>query len=266
MWTLWETTTPGTAQAARPISGSRSARQPATNGERGSALPSEPIGRQLAWTACSTAGECCCCTLTASFSLLPPPSSHRPAGKSRRRRPSALVAMATKQASGGAHPCRCTRSGGRATAWAARTTRSRARGRASGAAKHRCRLIQKRWRGGRGRRRSACASGGRRYAAWCAPVLWCAAAAGASQCAAPLRDCQPLALLSCSELTLARHLPFHPLQQGAPPETEPWFCPVCKYPDRGRPLFQCGGCKDSFHFECAGTNGEVGGLVGCLDG
>ena len=48
------------------------------------------------------------------------------------------------------------------------------------------------------------------------------------------------------------------VQQGAPPESEPWFCPVCKYPDRGRPLLRCATCSDSFHFECAGTNAEVG--------
>ena len=46
-------------------------------------------------------------------------------------------------------------------------------------------------------------------------------------------------------------------QQGASTEAEPWFCPVCKYPDRGRPLFQCAACKDSFHFECAGMHAEV---------
>ena len=36
----------------------------------------------------------------------------------------------------------------------------------------------------------------------------------------------------------------------------PIHCPVCQYPDYGRPLVQCDCCREQFHYECGGTNAE----------
>jgi hypothetical protein len=47
-------------------------------------------------------------------------------------------------------------------------------------------------------------------------------------------------------------------EAAAAKEELPVWCPVCAVPDYGRPLVQCDGCQEWFHYECAGIAAEVG--------
>jgi hypothetical protein len=50
-----------------------------------------------------------------------------------------------------------------------------------------------------------------------------------------------------------------PLQEEEAKLAGDVWCPVCKYPDYGRPLVQCDCCQGWYHYDCAGTHAEVGG-------
>ena len=231
--------------------------------------------RWAAWLLCTAPSTEQQLTQAARVPRLPLVCAPCPTRKAASTRPPPCSAPTTPpslHSRAAARRCRAARATTGAAGAAARRAAPSPRARAT--RRRRSRWMRRRRSGGAWSARSACGGAARRCACW------------AARCHARL--CRPrrrglcLAGVAAGRRCALPHLsPTHTSkpptssppreQQGAPPELEPWFCPVCKYPDRGRPLFQCAACADSFHFECAGMHAEVrgpgwGGVAGLGSG